>query len=78
MLGSKGGTQQLDGLWKCGAVYLSADEKAVCMLRMRPSFIAVICARMLLACRSNNSSLASCAACTYSDMRMFLWSSAAR
>ena len=35
------------------------------MLRMRPSFMATIWARMLLACLSSDSSLASCAACRY-------------
>ena len=44
-------------------LYLSLGEKAVLMLRMRPSFMAAICARMPLACRSNNSNLASWAAC---------------
>ena len=55
-------SQLADGMILRG-VHLSAGEKAECMLRMRPSFMAAIWARMLLACLSSDSSLASCAAC---------------
>ena len=56
--------QLADGMILQG-VYLSAGEKAECMLRMCPSFMAAIWARMLLACLSSDNSLASCAACRY-------------